>query len=164
VPPGWVAAALERAEVRFVTQVVRDGGIGPWREQMTERFSAACSAGAGLSRADTAALVVALADRSVRDLCWLRVEEDRHPDWVALWWHLARHARPPYRAEPLFLLAWSAWRAGDVGLARDALDAARAADPGHHPAVLLDTMLAARLGPGELPSLADQIRTPGGTS
>ena len=158
MPPGWVAAALERAELHFVTRVVRDGGIGPWREQVTARFGAARSAvaGSGLSRTDTAGLLVALVDRVVRDRCWLRVEQDRHPDWVGLWRHLAEHAEPPYRAEPLFLLAWSAWRTGDAALARGAVDAVRSADGTHRPAAMLDTMLAARLRPGDLPSLADR--------
>jgi len=165
VPPAWVAAALERAELSFVTQVVRDGGIGPWREALTDRFRGARGAAAEsrLSRTDTAALVVALADRLVRDRCWLQVEEDRHPEWVGLWRHLAGHALPPYRAEPMFLLAWSAWRTGDAALARAAVTAVRAADGSHHPAAMLDAMLTARLAPDDLPSLAGRDRTARGT-
>lgn len=153
----WVPVALERAELQFVARVVRDGGIGPWRQLAAARFRTAREAvtRSRLSRSETASLIVALADHEVRDGCWVRFEQDRHPGWVSLWRHLAAHALPPYRAEPLFLLAWSAWRSGDPILARTAVDAVRAEDPGHRAAAMLDRMLAAGLDAEDLRSLVD---------
>jgi hypothetical protein len=137
----------EQAEASFVRQVVRDGGIAGWRgqvEQRVRRARASCGAGR-LARSETAALVVALVDEPVRDLCCHLVDRDPDPAWLPLWLHLARHAPPPYRAEPLFLLAWTAWRLGDPRLARTAVGAARAEDPGHRAAFLLGALLACGL-------------------
>lgn len=152
-----VQRQLERAEVLLVGQVVRDGGMSVWRRQAEERVRAArlsCARGR-LAGTESVALVVALLDRSVRDQCWLLVEEDPDPEWVALYADLARHALPPFRAEPLFLLAWAAWRLGDVPLATRAVEAARAEEPEHNAAAMLAGILAIGLPPAELPSLAD---------
>jgi hypothetical protein len=153
-----VRRALERAELDFVAAVVADGGIDPWRQRIEGRFRSArdALAGAGVSRVESAALVVALADYAVRDQCWRQVEVDPDPRWVALWRHLARRALPPYRTEPLFLLAWSAWRCGDVATARLALGCARLQEPGHGPSGLLGQLLWTGVDPRLLPRLTGQ--------
>jgi Domain of unknown function (DUF4192) len=159
------AGALERAETLFVSRVAQDGGVGPWRRLTEARFLAArrYHARTGrLARADTAALVLALADGITRDRCWARMESDRDPAWIAFWLHLARRATPPYRAEPLFLLAWSAWRARDFGLARRAVDAALAEEPDHTAARMLCVLLHTAMDPSGLPALSDQHVTGGG--
>jgi Domain of unknown function (DUF4192) len=157
--------ALERAETLFVARVAKDGGIGPWRRLTEARFLAARlhhTRTGRLARADTAALVVALADGITRDRCWARMESDRDPAWIAFWLHLARRATPPYRAEPLFLLAWSAWRSRDFGLARRAVDAALVEDPDHTAARMLCVLLRTGTDPCGLPALSDQHVTGGG--
>lgn len=150
--------ALERAERDFVAEVVADGGIGPWRRRVEGRFRSARDAlgRSGVSRAESAALVVALVDRAVRDRCWQQVDADPDRRWPALWRHLARRALPPYRTEPLFLLAWTAWRFGDTATARVALGCARAQDPGHRASAMLGRLLSAGADPRLLPSLADR--------
>jgi hypothetical protein len=154
-----VNRALERAETLFVAEVVEDGGIAPWRRSTETRFLSARRSLARtgrLSRADTAALVVALADRVIRDRCWTQVESDRDPAWIAFWLYLTRRALPPYRAEPLFLLAWSAWRSEDSGLACRAVEAALAEEPGHVAATMLVTLLRTGVDPAALPALSDR--------
>jgi hypothetical protein len=154
-----LSRALEQAETQFVSRVVQDGGIVPWRRRTEERFLHArrCLAGAGrLSRVDTATLTVALADVVMRDRCWLRVESDRDPAWTVLWVYLSARALPPYRAEPLFLLAWSAWRSGDHGLARRAVDAALVEEPGHVAAAMITTLLRVGASPSVLPALSER--------
>ncbi|HEX6756331.1 MAG TPA: DUF4192 family protein [Mycobacteriales bacterium] len=138
-------ADLHRAEQRFVADVVRTGGIGPWREQVGRRFEAAqAAAGARrLSRAETASLVVALIDRPTRDRCWLRVEHDGPASWLPLWHHLVRHALPPFRGEALFLLGWSCWRHGRDTLATAAVDALLAEEPAHRAGGMLAILLGA---------------------
>jgi hypothetical protein len=101
-------------------------------------------------------LVVALADRVMRDRCWARMESDRDPMWTALWLYLARRALPPYRAEPLFLLAWSAWRSADFDVARRVVDSALAEEPGHVAASMLTTLLQNGVDPTALPTLSDR--------
>ena len=155
---------LERAELLLVARVVQDGGIGPWRKHAEDCVQAARQRASGmrLSRTETAALVVALADERVRDGCWLQVEADPvDPTWIRLWSHLVRHALPPFRAEPLFLLAWSAWRLGDCTLARTAADAALREEPRHGAAAKLDVLLTAAVTPDRLRSLSG-TRTAGG--
>ena len=90
----------------------------------------------------------------MRDRCWMLVESCPDPAWTEFWLHLVRRALPPYRAEPLFLLAWSAWRQRDRRLAVQAVDAALGADPRHTAATMLRTALRAGLDPSRLPSLA----------
>jgi hypothetical protein len=148
-----ISRLTERAEVLFVRQVVRDGGIAGWRrdvEQRVLRARRACAAGR-VARTETAALVVALVDEPLRDLCCHLVDRDPDPTWAALWLHLVRHAPTPYRAEPLFLLGWTAWRLGDVPLARTAVGAARAEEPDHQAAVLLSRLLGGGFPAGEIP-------------
>lgn len=153
-----VQRQLERAEVLLVGQVVRDGGMTTWRGQAEERFRVArhtCARGR-IAHTEAVALVVALLDLPVRDQCWLLVEEHPDPEWITLWTHLVRHALPPFRAEPLFLLAWTAWRLGDVSLAVRAVEAARTEEPEHRAAAMLDGILASGVAPAELPSLASR--------
>ena len=150
--------ALERAELQFVTRVVNDGGIGPWRALTDQRFSLAHATflrHGRLSRASAASLVVALADQPTRDRCWLAVESAPEPHWPAFWLYLSRRALPPFRVEPLFLLAWSAWRRGDLRLAVAAADAVVAEDRDHGGGVVLRAMLRGGLAPAQVPSLAD---------
>jgi hypothetical protein len=148
---------LAEAELLFVARVVQDGGIGSWRLHARERFVTARRAVAHgrISSVATADLVVALVDQHVRDWCWLEVESAPDPGWAALWLHLVRHALSPFRAEPLFLLGWTAWRRDDGALARAATAAARAEDPGHEAARLLEKLLDSGAEPADLPSLAD---------
>lgn len=140
----------ERAEVLFVQEVVRDGGVALWRRRTDGRIRAARDAYAlgRLAWTETATLVVALVDVPLRDVCARLVEDDPHPAWVDLWLHLARHAPTPFRTEPLFLLAWTAWHLGDVPLATAAVVEARRQDPAHRPAALLARLVALGIGPG----------------
>ena len=117
-----------------------------------------------LSRRVVADLVVALADQPTRDRRWWVVESGDDADWTAFWLHLSRRALPPYRAEPLFLLAWSAWRLGDIRLARTAADDVLAEDPGNRAAAMLLALLWLGAHPGCLPSLAVRSVTPDGAS
>ena len=170
-PPGVSAArrlrlaqALEKAETRLVARVAEDGGIGPWRRLTEERFMQArgrLARSGRLSRVDTAALTVALADVVMRDRCWLQVESDRDPAWTGFWRYLSVRALPPYRAEPLFLLAWSAWRYGDRGLARRAVDAVLVEEPGHVAATMLTTLLRFGVAPSALPALSGRFAARG---
>lgn len=158
--------ALEEAERRFVAQVVADGGIDRWRATADQRLRMALDAftrRSRLSRRVAADLLVALVDEPTRDQCWQVVESRADVDWRPFSLHLSRRALPPYRTEPLFLLAWSAWRLGDVRLARAAADDVLALDPGHRAAALLRALLWLEVGPDRLPSLAGRPAISAGT-
>lgn len=146
-----VRLLTERAEVLFVREVVRDGGIGPWRQRAAARLEAARDgyAAGKLARTEAAALVVALVDRTARDVAARLVAEDPDPAWADLWLHLARHALPPFRAEPLFLLGWTAWNLGDRPLAVHVIAEVRRQEPAHRPAALLAALLAAGGDPAD---------------
>jgi Domain of unknown function (DUF4192) len=140
--------ALVRAERQLVARVVADGGITRWRQESCRQVEVARRAfdrSGRLARSQAARLVVALADRPVRDACWLAIDSGPDASWAGLWLHLSRRALSPYRPEPLFLLAWSAWRLQQPGLARAAAACALVEDPGHRGAALLNDLL--RRGP-----------------
>ena len=165
--PARLRRALERAERQFVARVVADGGIGSWRVAVDQRLATALdvfSRRGTLSRQAAADLLVALVDKPIRDRCWRLVESRADVDWRAFWMHLSRRTLPPYRAEPLFLLAWSAWRRGDVKFARSAADAALAQGPGHQAAAMLLALLSMQVEPGRLPSLGGRSGTSAGAS
>lgn len=139
-----VERLVERAEVLFVRRVAQDGGMAAWRREAERRVRVArdaCVQGR-LARTETAALVVALVDVPLRDACAWLVADDPDPAWAALWLHLVRHAPPPFRSEPLFLLGWTAWRLGDLPVATVAVAEAHREDPGHRAAELLTRLLA----------------------
>lgn len=139
-----VERLVERAEVLFVRRVTQDGGMDSWRHEAERRIRTArdaCAQGR-LARTETAALVVALVDVPLRDACAWLVADDPDPAWAALWLHLVRHAPPPFRSEPLFLLGWTAWRLGDLPVATVAVTEAHREDPGHRAAALLARLLA----------------------
>ena len=142
-----------------MSRVAEDGGIGPWRRSTEQRFLQArrrLAHSGRLARVETAALTVALADVVLRDRCWLQVESDRDPAWPVFWRYLSVRALPPYRAEPLFLLAWSAWRSGERGVACRAVDATLVEEPGHVAATMLTTLLGLGVAPSALPALSER--------
>lgn len=66
---------------------------------------------------------VALQSHGVRDALWLAVDDGRLRG-IELWVNLARRLPSPYRAAPLFLAAWRAYRDGNGALANIAADLA----------------------------------------
>jgi hypothetical protein len=164
---GRTRRTLDEAELQVVARVVADDGIGPWRTPADQRFRTALTSFARhgrLSRRVAAGLVVAPADQPTRDRCWRVVDSRNDADWPAFWLHVSRRALPPYRAAPLFLLAWSAWRLGDVRLACTAAEAVLAQDPGHRAAAMLLALMRLGADPACLPSLAVRSVTPAGAS
>ena len=155
-----IRVLVHRAEADFVAAVVAAGDLVRWREAARvgvrqARFRA-CQPGRGvrwISDGETAALLVALTDPEVRDYCWLQVESDPDDGWLRLWRYLARRAPRHYAADPLFLLAWTAWRRGDGVLARAAVERALDDDPGHVASGMLADALARGLDPRAVPSL-----------
>ena len=139
-----------------MADVVAGGGIGAWRRGMEGRVDAARDriATSRVSRAETAALVVALVDRAVRDSCWARVEDDEADErWLVLWRHLARHAVAPYRVDPLFLFGWTAWRRGEDIAAKVAVDSALDEEPAHRASGMLAELIRAGVDPRLVPPL-----------
>jgi len=165
VPPAPAAdrlrRELDRAEQRFVARVAGAGGIAAWRADMAGAFAAARPAPPA-SRARSAGLVVALLDGVVRDRCWLAVEQGDPvdlPGWTDLWRHLARHALRPYRAEPLFLLAWTLWRSGDRVTAGLVTAMVGREDPTHRAGGMLAEVVRLRLDPARVSPLCGRRPT-----
>lgn len=111
-----------------------------------------------LDRQQLARLAVALSDISVRDSCWLAMEAGRMPP-TGLWLRLARALPAPYDAQPLFLLGWQEWRAGNGALAGIAASRALLSDPGCSAAALLLDALAHGLDPRRTPRLRSSPRS-----
>jgi hypothetical protein len=75
-------------------------------------------------------------------------------DAEALWALLSRSLPTRWRAEPLVLLAFSAYARGDGPLAGVSLEAALRCEPGHRMAGMLDTALQSGLRPEHIRELA----------
>ena len=104
------------------------------------------------SDAETARFGVTLTGCRVRDAIWMAIDGGRL-DARNLMQHLARTLPAPYRAAPLFLFAWKAWRDGNGALAAIAVERALLADPGYSAAQLLQTALARGVNPRTMPAL-----------
>jgi hypothetical protein len=102
---------------------------------------------------EVARLLVGLQDADARDACWQLLEVRPSSQTLAVCWQLARRSVPPFRAAPLFLLAWTAWRCGDGALARVAAEQALREDGEYSAAILLMEMLDHGIRPGEIPRL-----------
>ncbi|HEY3681756.1 MAG TPA: DUF4192 domain-containing protein [Streptosporangiaceae bacterium] len=155
-------AATERAERRFAALVGRalsgtppEAGERPPAEVGAAAVGAALdrhAAGAVLGDDEVAWLALLLTHLRVRDEAWVRIDErDDHAHRGAqrgLWTHVLRRVEPDYVPAPACLLAYTAWRDGDGGLANVALDRARRADPGYTMACLIDQLLSSGSPPG----------------
>lgn len=75
-------------------------------------------------------------------------DRDRLTATAALLVELVRCAPPGRRAEPLAILAWCAWWAGDGATANQYLELVQRADPRHRLSLLLEAALAGGVRPG----------------
>lgn len=105
-----------------------------------------------LTDAEVSRYGVALRRISVRDSCWLAVDE-RRLTADALWRELARRLPSPYDAAPLFLFGWQQWRDGNGTLASTAATRALESDPDYSAAVLLNAAVQQGLDPFQTPRL-----------
>jgi hypothetical protein len=103
---------------------------------------------------EVARLLVGLTDIDARDACWRVLEIRCSVQALGVCWQLARRSLPPYRAAPLFLLGWAAWRRGDGALARIAVEQALQEDAAYGAALLLLDILDHGIRPDEVPRLA----------
>ena len=110
--------------------------------------------GQQLGDPEIAGLACALADVEVRDTLYALAIGHDAGDAESLWALLARTLPPPWRAEALVLLAFSAYVRGDGPLAGVSLEAALRCDPGHRMAGMLDTALQSGLRPERIRELA----------
>ena len=94
----------------------------------------------------------ALADLSIRDAIWLRID-DRSVDAAVLLDQLHRRLPAPFDAPPMFLYGWHEWRAGNGTVAAMAADRALASDPGYSAATLLLEAVQSGMDPHRTPLL-----------
>lgn len=163
-----LAGAVQRAEAALVLAAARRNGMSAWRAGTRARFRRAVRRAHGggdrpdgpapgwLADPDVARLLIGLADTGARDACWRDLDRRCSAAAFAVCWQLARRSVPPYRAAPLFLLGWAAWRRGDGVLARIAALQALDADADYDAARLLLVVLDHGIDPGELPKLNPQ--------
>lgn len=145
-----LAPLLEQEEHEVVAAVLAAGSQRRERSVKRAIFAAARASDeprwSGLDDLEVARFGVALSGERVRDAVWFAIDEDRL-DGQPLWRALATRLPPPYRAGPLLLLGWWAWRHGDGALARIAAERALAADPEFTSADLLTAALTYGLNP-----------------
>lgn len=168
-----MAPLLEAAESAEFEAILADRQTSQRRSVIRALFAASRSHALDGPAADDplpadqiARFAVALGDISVRDACWLALEGGRIPP-SGLWRGLARSLPSPYDAQPLFLLGWQEWRAGNGTLAGIAASQAVRSNPQCTAAGLLLEALAHGLDPRRAPRLradpdADQDRAAGG--
>ncbi len=131
------------------------------RRRLTDRHAAVIQGRAALANAamrhqagqrctdeEAAWLSVLLTVLPVRDHAWATAT--RQPWHLTLWRDLTRRAEPDLVAAPAALLAFSAWMAGDGGLAHLAVDRALTADPHYRMALLIRQALRDGIPPAAL--------------
>jgi hypothetical protein len=151
-----LTAALERQAAKRETARAADPA-GCARRDVENAMAAASRVAGGqpVSAVELAELGCALVDGQVRDTLYALAVGARAGEAESLWAHLARTLPPPWRAEALALLAFSAYVRGDGPLAGVSLDAALRCEPGHRMAGMLDTALQSGMRPEEIRELAD---------
>jgi hypothetical protein len=124
---------------------------------VTRQFS-----GGTLTDEEVAWLSVLLLDIPVRDLAWARIRgsmEDLEQH-QALWTDVVRRCEPDLIAAPASLLGFAAWRCGDGGMARMALERAVAAEPRYTMAGGLLTALSRGIPPESWNDLPEVVFRP----
>jgi Domain of unknown function (DUF4192) len=119
-------------------------------------------AGGTLADEEVAWLSVLLLDIPVRDLGWARIRgsiEDLEQH-QALWTDVVRRCEPDLIAPPASLLGFAAWRCGDGGMARMALERAVAQEPGYTMAGALLTALSRGIPPTSWDDLPELLIRP----
>ncbi|WP_035303116.1 DUF4192 domain-containing protein [Actinokineospora inagensis] len=114
-----------------------------------------------LTEDDVVGLAVALVDPAVREACLEIPLTARDRGAARLWTRLARVLPGPWRAEPAFHVAMSAYLQGDGVFARVALGVALEAEPEHRLAALLDSAAHHGVPPGEVRVIIDEVRGKG---
>lgn len=165
--------ATVRAEERFGALVTREltaaaagAADRPLVRAGTEAVTAAIDRHAGGERLgddEVAWLAALLTHLRVRDEALVRIDANDDPAYRqalrGLWTHVLRRAEREYVPAPACLLAYTAWRDGDGGLANVALDRARLADPAYTLTGLLERLLGTGTSPGDLrPLTRDDLR------
>jgi hypothetical protein len=147
---------LIRVELKSRESARREDPDGCARRDIGAAMAAAAKLadGAELSDGELAALACALTDVRVRDTLYALAVGENAADAESLWAVLSRALPPPWRAEALVLLAFSAYARGDGPLAGMALDAALRCDGEHRMAVMLDTALQSGMRPEQIRELA----------
>src|SRR5277367_4637715 len=126
------------------------------RRDVEDAMAATARVGDGqpLAEAELAGLACSLADVEVRDTLYALAVGHSAGDAEALWALLSRSLPTRWRAEPLVLLAFSAYVRGDGPLAGVSLEAALRCEPDHRMAGMLDTALQSGLRPEHIRELA----------
>jgi hypothetical protein len=148
------ALIAEHAAVRDAAH--RADPMARVRRDVEDAMAAAARVGDGqqLTDAELAGLACALADVQVRDTLYALAVGHSAGEAESLWALLSRSLPTPWRAEPLVLLAFSAYVRGDGPLAGVSLEAALRCEPGHRMAGMLDTALQSGLRPEQIRELA----------
>ena len=105
---------------------------------------------------DVVALVAALSDHAVRDVCLVQPDQVHVTAVERLWTSLVRGSPSPECAEPACLLALSAYQRGDGVLAGIALDRALTADSTHRLSLLAESALWVGLSPDRIARVVRQ--------
>jgi hypothetical protein len=164
---GKKAAELMRAATRAAeekaSQLAARAGVPSWRATAWHGITAVKDAvsryrdGEKITAGhDAAWLAAVLKNLAVRDDAWARMDPDYKEAHLRLWTDITRLAPPGYVAAPASLLAFTAWQAGDGGLANVALDRALSDNPGYSMAHLLRQAIDS----GAPPSMARPPLTP----
>ncbi len=111
---------------------------------------------------DTARLLRALHDLSIRDAVWCLMSPDNARGLVPFWTGVVRTSPVSVLAAPATLLAFAAWLSGRGALAWCALDRSNECDPDYSLAALLARMLDRAVPPSAWVSPAEWISQVGG--
>lgn len=102
--------------------------------------------------AEAAIFTVWVAEISIRDELWIRIDRADAKDWLRFLTKMAQRAVPPFEPAVLSLAAFAAWMSGDGAQASIALDRALQSDPDYSLAQLLGSVLESGISPERWPA------------
>lgn len=140
-------AAVERS-------LPQPGASAAWVAQLVARHADSASAP---SDAESARLLLAVADPQVRDAAWAGIGREAARRHVELWSGLVRRCPEDLVPHAAGVLAFAAWLAGDGALAWCAVDRARAVDPAHSLVDLVADLLEGAVPPSQWEQRAPEL-------
>lgn len=140
-----------------IQKIATNGDSADYPAELAADSSRLLADAATLTDNEQALLALAIHIPYIRDQAWSAINRDNARYYARIWKGIALTLPPAFVTPAAFLAGYAAILAGDAADAREALDAALAADPDYSAAHLLTRVLALGVDRAEIEDLASNL-------